>query len=176
VPRPGDVIENPITGERVTFVETAASSGGKLLRIDVLIQPGRPSPPLHVHRAFPERHEVLEGRLGIVMAGDERLVEAGGTIEIPAGTPHTFRVAGDAPMRTIVEHPAPRRFEDFLDRVYALAREGKTDEKGAPRNILQTAVLARPHLEEFALVKPPYAVQKALFTVLAPLGRLAGFR
>jgi hypothetical protein len=37
-------------------------------------------------------------------------------------------------------------------------------------------VIARAHLDEFALAKPPYGVQKALFAVLAPVGRLFGFR
>ena len=64
------------------------------------------------------------------------------TIDIPRGTPHTFRVVGDEPVRTVVDYAPPGRYEDFIDRLYALAREGKTDEKGAPRNILQTAVVA----------------------------------
>jgi hypothetical protein len=76
----------------------------------------------------------------------------------------------------VVDYGTPGRYEDFIARLYALAREGKTDDRGAPKNILQTAVVARPHLEEFALARPPYAVQKALFTVLAPIGRLFGFR
>ena len=174
--RTGQTIENPATGETTTFLATAAESDGALLRLDVLMAPGRPGPPLHVHRGFAERHEVREGRLGITMEGSERVVEAPGEIEIPRGTPHTFRVVGDAPVRTVVEHRSPGRYEDFVERLYELAREGKTDERGAPRNILQTAVVARPHLEEFALASPPYAVQKVVFAVLAPIGRLAGFR
>ena len=102
------------------------------------------------------------------MDGAERVLKAPGSIEIPRGTPHTFRVVGDELVRTVVDHAPPGRYEDFIDRLYALAREGKTDDKGAPRNILQTAVVARPHLDEFALAKPPYAVQKALFALLAP--------
>ena len=135
--------------------------------------PARPSTSI---ARFAETHDLREGTLGITMDGAERVLEAPGSIEIPRGTPHTFRVVGDEPVRTIVDHRAPGRYEDFIDRLYALAREGKTDEKGAPRNILQTAVVARPHLDEFALAKPPYAVQKALFALLAPIGRLAGFR
>jgi mannose-6-phosphate isomerase-like protein (cupin superfamily) len=176
VARAGETIENPATGETLTFVVTAADSAGKLLRLDVRMEPGRPGPPLHVHRTFSERHDVRAGRLAIALGGDERVLEADGTIDIPAGTPHTFRVVGDEPVRTIVDHVHPGWYEDFIDRLYELAREGRTDEKGAPRNILQTAVVARGHLDEFALAKPPYALQKALFVVLAPIGRLAGYR
>jgi mannose-6-phosphate isomerase-like protein (cupin superfamily) len=176
VPRAGETIANPATGETLTWVVTAGDSGGSLLRVDVAMEPGRPGPPVHVHRTFSERHRVQAGRLAIVLDGGERVLEAEGAIDIPRGTPHTFRVVGDEPVRTIVDYAPPGRYEDFIDRLYALARDGKTDEKGAPRNILQTAVVARGHLDEFALAKPPYAVQKALFALLAPIGRLAGFR
>ena len=175
MPRAGETSENPATGEALTFVVTAAESGGALLRVDVRMEPGRPGPPVHVHRTFSERHDVREGRLAITLAGAERVLEAGSSIDIPASTPHTFRVVGDEPVRTVVDYAPPGRYEDFIDRLYALARAGKTDEKGAPKNILQTAVVARPHLDEFALATPPYAVQKALFAVLAPIGRLAGY-
>lgn len=176
MPRVGETIENPATGETLTFVVTAADSGGRLLRVDVRMRAGRPGPPVHVHRTFSERHDVQEGRLAITLAGAERVLDAGAGIDIPAGTPHTFRVVGDEPVRTVVDYAPPGRYEDFIDTLYALARAGKTDDKGAPTNILQTAVVARPHLDEFALAKPPYAVQRALFAVLAPIGRLFGFR
>jgi mannose-6-phosphate isomerase-like protein (cupin superfamily) len=176
VPAAGETIENPATGETLTFVVTAADSDGALLQVDVVMAPGRPGPPVHVHRSFSEHHDVREGRLAILLAGAERVLEAPAAIDIPRGTPHTFRVVGDQPVRTVVDYRPPGRYEDFIERLYALAREGKTDAEGAPRNILQTAVIARPHLDEFALAKPPYAVQKALFAVLAPVGRLFGFR
>ncbi|MGH3113923.1 MAG: hypothetical protein ACRDOP_10720 [Gaiellaceae bacterium] len=59
--------------------------------------------------------------------------------------------------------------------MYGLAAEGKTDERGAP-NLLQAAVVGHAHLDDFSLARPPYAVQRVLFAVLAPLGRLAGYR
>lgn len=176
MPSAGETIANPATGETLTWVVTAQDSSGGLLRVDVLMEPGRPGPPVHVHRAFSEHHDVQAGRLAIVLAGEERVLEPGGSIDISRGTPHTFRVVGDEQVRTLVDYAPPGRYEDFIDRLYALARTGKTDDTGAPRNILQTAVVARAHLDEFALAKPPYLVQKALFAVLAPIGRLAGFR
>jgi mannose-6-phosphate isomerase-like protein (cupin superfamily) len=176
VARAGETSENPVTGETTTFVVTAADSAGALLQLDVVMSPGAAGPPVHVHRTFTERHDVREGRLGITMEGMERVVDAPGSIEIPRGTPHTFRVVGNQPVRTVVDYRPPGRYEDFIERLYALAREGKTDEQGAPRNVLQTAVIARPHLDEFALARPPYIVQKALFGLLAPVGRLFGFR
>ena len=33
--QPGDVIENPVTGERITFVRTSAQTGGALAEMDL---------------------------------------------------------------------------------------------------------------------------------------------
>jgi hypothetical protein len=37
--RVGQIIEHPLTGERVTFLETAASTGGEKLRIGIEMAP-----------------------------------------------------------------------------------------------------------------------------------------
>jgi quercetin dioxygenase-like cupin family protein len=173
--RAGQVIRNPATGETLTFVVTSADSGGNLLRVDVTADPHKEGPPLHVHRAFVERYHLEAGRLRIKLRGKEHVLEAPGRLEIPRGVPHTFRVDGDEPARMIVDFEPAGTYEHFLETMYGLAAEGKTDERGAP-NLLQTAVVAHRHLDDFALAKPPYLVQRILFAALAPIGRLAGYR
>ena len=59
--------------------------------------------------------------------------------------------------------------------MYGLAEAGKTDEQGRP-NFLHMAVIGRKHLDDFALARPTYHVQKVLFALLAPIGRLFGYR
>ena len=36
---PGETLENPVTGERFTFTQTAASTGGELLAFDFALRP-----------------------------------------------------------------------------------------------------------------------------------------
>ena len=36
----GDVIENPMTGEKMTFLVTGRETAGELLRIDMVVRPG----------------------------------------------------------------------------------------------------------------------------------------
>ena len=66
---PGQTVENPVTGERFTFLETAASSGGELLAFDFALRPGGAVPIPHVHPIQTERFEVTAGvmrfRLGL---------------------------------------------------------------------------------------------------------------
>ena len=38
--RGGDVVENPLTGERVTFLETVGDTGGDLLRFEYALPVG----------------------------------------------------------------------------------------------------------------------------------------
>lgn len=173
--RAGQVIRNPATGETLTFVVTAADSGGTLLRFDVTAEPHKKGPPLHVHRAFRERHHLQAGRVCFTVRGQEHVVEAPARFEIPRGAPHTFRVEGDEPARTVVDHEPAGTYERFLETMYALAAEGMTDDRGAP-SLLQSAIVGRAHLEDFSLARPPYVVQRILFAVLAPLGRLLGYR
>ena len=65
--------------------------------------------------------------------------------------------------------------ETFFETISGLSREGKAGGKGTP-NLLQAAVIAQAYAEEFRLARPPWPVQRVLFAVLAPLGRLLGYR
>jgi hypothetical protein len=44
VAQAGDVIENPITGERITFLKTTRETNGELLRFEYVVPLGSPSP------------------------------------------------------------------------------------------------------------------------------------
>ena len=60
--QPGDVIEHPSLGARMTFLKTAGETNGDLLRVEVVLPPGF-SMAEHVHPYQEERHEVLWGTL-----------------------------------------------------------------------------------------------------------------
>ena len=71
--RPGQTVENPVTGERFTFIHTAASTGGELLAFDFALRPGGAVPIPHVHPIQTERFEVTAGtvrfRVGLRSVG-----------------------------------------------------------------------------------------------------------
>ena len=67
----GDVIEHPLTGERVTFLETAGSTGGKFLRVRLDVRPGGAIPNVHVH---PGRKNSSQSQRGVCrFEGQSRL-------------------------------------------------------------------------------------------------------
>jgi hypothetical protein len=58
----------------------------------------------------------------------------------------------------------------------ALARDGKTNGAGAPKNPLLLALVLREYEDEIYFVKPPLAVQRVVFGALAKVARLLGYR
>jgi hypothetical protein len=54
-------IENPVAGERVTFLATAEETNGEYVRIRNETSAGAPGVVMHYHLAFTEAFEVLKG-------------------------------------------------------------------------------------------------------------------
>src|SRR5258708_20171759 len=90
----GQTIENPLTGERVTFLRTTQSTGGTLLEIECAIPRPGFGPPLHVHLKQKESFRVIAGELGVVVAGDQRLLGIGETAVAPPRVPNRFWTPG----------------------------------------------------------------------------------
>jgi len=62
--RRGDTIENPVTGERVTFLATSADTGSEAVVIETVVQPDGFVAAAHVHPVQSERFAVAAGQLG----------------------------------------------------------------------------------------------------------------
>lgn len=61
----------------------------------------------------------------------------------------------------------------FFAYLFALAERGQLDDRGMP-SLLELAVSAPAFADEIRVTTPPWPVQRALFTVLAPLARWRG--
>jgi mannose-6-phosphate isomerase-like protein (cupin superfamily) len=87
-------------------------------------QPGYAA-PMHSH-PYMEILHVLEGVAEAWMEGGERrkvMLQKGDTIALPPNVPHTFRVVGDQPLRTLGTHASPHRIVNYRDG-------GSTDARG----------------------------------------------
>lgn len=172
--RPGDVIENPVTGERIVFRRTAADTNGEAVVIEAFVRPGGAVAAAHVHPSQEERFEVLRGTLAM-RVGRERIVAGPGRrITVPAGTPHRFRNDGEGELHFVCEVRPALGFEQLLETMFALAADGRTNGKGMP-NPLRLAVVAQAHFDTVRLPFPPAPVQRLGLAVGAALGRLAGY-
>lgn len=170
----GDIIENPVTGERIRFVETAAQTGGKRLTIDLQLSPTARNAATHLHDRQRERIRIERGELRIVVADAEaRTYRAGEECVLEAGVPHVWWNESGEPAQVTIEYEPALKTEEFFESFFALGRAGRTDSTGAPR-FLQLVLMSR----EYAIYdgKLPLWLQKALFVVLAPLARALGNR
>lgn len=68
--RPGETIENPVTRERVTWIETAHSTGGELLAAELYVRPAAAVGLAHRHVRQEERFAVRSGTAGFEVAGE----------------------------------------------------------------------------------------------------------
>ena len=172
----GDELVNPVTGLRTVFRKTAQETSGELLQVDWIGSPGWTTGPDHVHPRQEERFEVLSSKLGLRVGGVERVHSVGEVIVVSAGSPHAAWNGGDEEVHDLVDFRPALRTERAFETLAGLARDGKTNKAGAPKNPLRLALILREFEEEIYFVRPPLVVQKMILGALAFMGRLLGYR
>lgn len=174
----GDKIENPVTRERLTWLDTSNDTNGEFLRFELAVRPGGRAPVAHIHMKQSETVEVVAGRMRCRVGGQkEKDLHAGDSMTVMPGEPHVWRNPGDEELRVIVELRPALNTETFIENMWGFARDGrKRAGKGIP-NMLQLAVwFAGTYEGENYLERPPVRIQKLLFGILAPIGRRLGYR
>jgi quercetin dioxygenase-like cupin family protein len=171
----GDVIENPVTGERVVVRVGTEDSGGDLLAVDGYVRPGGAVTGEHVHPDIDEHFTVMRGRVGFRIDGRESIAEPGKRLHVPAGTAHDWWNAGEEEAHVRVEIRPGARFEEMAINLFGMAQDGKTNSRGMP-NLLQAAIFAREFSDVLYFTKPPLWVQRLLFGALAGVARALGYR
>jgi mannose-6-phosphate isomerase-like protein (cupin superfamily) len=181
----GDIFVNPVTGMRVTVLQTPEESGGRSVAVEyrLLAHTGRDFTPAHRHRFYVERFDILAGRAAYVCGDEERVAEAGETVVIPLDTTHLhpWSISDEelvVRQTTEATRPDAKTLAAALAGVetgFGLAREGKVDANGRP-NPLQAAILFNALLPDNYLPNIPLPAQRLLFGALAGLGQLLGYR
>lgn len=173
--RPGDIIENPVIGDRIVFRRTRDETDGELLEFELYAQPSASGPPRHVHRHSEERFEVIQGQLRVEVGDQVMSFGEGEAFTVAPGVAHTWWNDGETEARVQVRLQPEAGMEAFLETMYGLAKDGKTNAQGLP-NLLQLAVTASAYRDASYVTTPPLIVQKLLFAVLAPIARRLGYR
>lgn len=111
----GDELVNPVTGLRTVFRKTAQETGGQLLQVDWIGDPGWTTGPDHVHPRQEERFEVLSGKVGLRVGGVERVLGEGEAITAPAGFAHAaWNASSDDEVHVLVDFRPALRTERAL--------------------------------------------------------------
>jgi quercetin dioxygenase-like cupin family protein len=171
----GDVIENPVTGERLVFLKTSRETNGEAVVLETFVKPDGFVAAAHVHPYQEERFLILHGTVGFRLGREKIVAEPGQRVTVPAGTAHKFWNAGDSEAHFVCEVRPALQFEQLIETMYGLAADGKTNRKGMP-NPLRLAVIARHHFDDVRLPFPPAWMQRLGLALGAPVGRVLGYK
>src|SRR3954467_8335842 len=97
--RAGDTIQNPVTGERITFLATSRDTDGEAVVIETVVEPDGFVAAAHVHPSQTERFAVAEGTLALKVDGKTLELGPGEVAIVEPGQAHKFWNSGDEPGR-----------------------------------------------------------------------------
>lgn len=169
----GQSIENRITGEKITWLETAKESQGKLLRLDFSVRPKGALPVRHFHPRQDETFEMKRGTLKVEVNGQIRHLQPGERITIPQGAPHQWWNEGDEEANLLVTFAPALNIETFLEQFFGLCNNGKSSADGTP-SFLQLMAMVNEY--DLYVAGPPLPIQKLMGIVLGGFARLIGLK
>ena len=172
--RAGDVVWNPLTGEKALLVESGDESGGARIVTDFAVERGGFVPGgEHVHDHCSEHFEVRSGRITFILDGEERTLAAGEQVTVVPGTWHRWWNAGEDEVQIRVRVEPAMRFEEAILVFWGLCADGHTNADGRPSPLLGALVATR-YRAELRNKQPPDVVQRLMFPALAALARRRG--
>ena len=184
--RTGFTIENPITQSRTVVVTSDQETNGMGWSIESYCVPkAGPDIAEHLHLTWTETFEIIAGTAHYSVDGKQQLAQAGDTFVVLPQQRHIH--PWNAGESTLIyrqtdqfEAAAPEAIQDVLGTfatMAGLAREGKINQKGLPKNPLQLAATMRTlgkHGNYDAAL--PIPVQQLLGATLGRLAEALGYR
>ena len=107
--------------------------------------------------------------------GQAKILKQNDTLHIPKNTIHGMWNNGDEKAVVHCRVQPAMNTEYLLETGMGLAQDGKAKNHGMPV-FLQAVLIADKFSAVYRLPKPPFAVQKVLFTLLKPIAYLTGHR
>jgi mannose-6-phosphate isomerase-like protein (cupin superfamily) len=141
--RRGQVVTNPVTGERVLLLTDPETHPDRTLVAHLFVRLGGRVAAPHVHPVATERFHVLAGRVGFQVGGRQRVLQAGESYEVPPRIVHDWWQIGTEEAQVLVEVTPGERFVGVIGTTFGLARDGHVDARGLP-HLLQAAVSPAP--------------------------------
>ncbi len=172
---PGEIWENPVTRERARIIDVPWQNADDRAVVELTALAGARVVGEHLHPALRERFSVLEGELTVVRDGQKSTLSAGESAEIAPGVWHDWWNESRVDALVRVEVAPATRFVHMIETLFGLAREGHVNGNGMPHP-LQLALTAQEFSDVFVLRKPPREIQRVVFTALAPIAKLLGYR
>jgi quercetin dioxygenase-like cupin family protein len=172
---PGELYENPVTGERGVVRVPPRQSNGHLLVVDLYVRPGGAVAGEHVHPVATETFTVVRGELAVRHDGHELRAGPGTRLRVPPGVVHGFWNDGAEEARVVVEVQPGERFVELIRQLFLLAQDGRTDGRGRPKP-LQAAALGWEFADTIQFTTMPRPLRRLLVAAMYPIARATGHR
>lgn len=157
-------------GEELTFVKLIENASGGILEVENKIQPDA-GPPMHIHWLQDESITVVEGRIGVHVAGQEPTFHGPGeTVTFNKGIAHRFWNPGPEVLICKGWVSPANNLVYFLTEIY---RSAKANDGHRPSSF-DGAYLQMKYSSEFDMVEIPSFVKKVIFPIVLMLGKLTG--
>jgi len=136
-------IVNPLFKDTVTFVRTAAESGGKITEAEIILLPGGKN-PIHYHKTYSETFTAIDGEAGVGLGKNKiKILKQGESYTVEPNNLHYWFNPVDREIKFRVEiKPGHEGFENSLRILYGMASDGLTDKNGIPKSIRHMAIVA----------------------------------
>lgn len=179
-------IENPITGSRTKVLESDYETNGMGWLLEITCQPHAKSDiKEHIHLTWTETFEILSGEAYYALDGVEKRVAAGESFIVMPGQKHIHPwCAGNEPMIYTQKSDFGKQSPDAVQEVLGvfatiaeLARQGKVNKDGLPKNPLQLAVTLRTLVKHGGYdTSIPLNASKFISATLGKLAEILGYR
>jgi len=114
-------LDDPITGQHLTFVRTGPETEGELLRVEVRLDAGGRVPG-HAHLRQDERLEVIAGSVIARVGGRNHELRPGDSLDVPRRRLHAIRNAPENEARLLLDVRPARRMEQTMRTLFAAMR------------------------------------------------------
>jgi len=163
-----EVLNNPVTGESMTVLESTPET----FKFKFSLGPHGSIAGAHFHPSMEQRVSVVSGEMHLRVNGVHQILRAGESATIPVGAHHIQWNPGDSEMTATEEYHPAGRLHGFFKALFGLARDGKTNSKGYPSPLVAAALVS-----EFkdSILPSPLGL-RLLFSALAPLASALGYR
>lgn len=114
-------INDPFTGQRLSFLEIAGETDGRSLRAEVRLEPGG-FVPRHLHLRQDERIEIVAGSIRYRTRHVDRIMGPGDSTAVPRRRVHRVANAGSGEAVFVLEVRPARHIEQTMRSMFAVGR------------------------------------------------------
>lgn len=174
MPTKGKIIVDPRSGNSFEYIETARETNRDRVVLKVTIKEKGPNVPKHIHTIQDETFEVIAGKLTVWADGKITTLSAGEKITLPKNKPHNHYNNHDEVVTYIQTVTPALDFDYLVETLLGLAADGKGN--NGKFGLMQELVILKYMDSKTFLADIPIGVQNVLKNVVAPVGRLMGYR